>query len=83
MIVVFCLIIWFVCILQDMVNVLWKEFIEKENVLEEMKKVFMIVKFYVYRLQVFLNKISNDGLVLIINFEDFKMENERLQSEFD
>lgn len=37
----------------------------------------------VQRLQVSLNKISNDGPVSIINFEDLKMENERLQSELD
>ena len=43
----------------------------------------MTAKFYVYRLQVSLNKISNDGPVSIINFEDLKMENERLQSELD
>ncbi|XP_015772738.1 PREDICTED: centrosomal protein of 85 kDa-like [Acropora digitifera] len=37
----------------------------------------------VQRLQVSLNKISDDGPVSLINFEDLKMENERLQSELD
>lgn len=35
------------------------------------------------RLQVSLDKINNDGPVSLINFEDLKMENERLQSELD
>jgi len=37
----------------------------------------------VQRLQVSLNKISDDGPVSLINFEDLKMENERLQCELD
>ena len=39
--------------------------------------------FSVYRLQVSLDKISNEGPVSLINFEDLKMENERLQGELD
>lgn len=38
---------------------------------------------FVFRLQVSLDKISNDGPVSLISFEDLKMENERLQVELD
>ena len=38
---------------------------------------------FVFRLQVSLDKISNDGPVSLITFEDLKMENERLQVELD
>ena len=41
------------------------------------------MEFSVYRLQVSLDKISNEGPVSLINFEDLKMENERLQGELD
>ncbi|XP_020626663.1 centrosomal protein of 85 kDa-like [Orbicella faveolata] len=37
----------------------------------------------VQRLQVSLDKITNDGPVSLISFEDLKMENERLQGELD
>lgn len=45
----------------------------------------LLVLFYFssHRLQVSLDKISNDGPVSLINFEDLKMENERLQGELD
>ena len=38
---------------------------------------------FIFRLQVSLDKISNDGPVSLISFEDLKMENERLQVELD
>ena len=45
----------------------------------------LLVSFYFssHRLQVSLDKISNDGPVSLINYEDLKMENERLQGELD
>ena len=39
----------------------------------------LIIVDCVYRLQVSLDKISNDGPVSLINFEDLKMENEQLR----
>lgn len=37
----------------------------------------------VFRLQVSLDKITTDGPVSLISFEDLKMEKERLQGELD
>lgn len=41
------------------------------------------LNFSSHRLQVSLDKISHDGPVSLINYEDLKMENERLQGELD
>jgi len=38
---------------------------------------------FIFRLQVSLDKITNDGPVSLISFEDLKMEKERLQGELD
>lgn len=43
----------------------------------------IILFFSSHRLQVSLDKISHDGPVSLINYEDLKMENERLQGELD
>lgn len=45
----------------------------------------LLILFYFssHRLQVSLDKINNDGPVSLINYEDLKMENERLQGELD
>ncbi|KAK2570958.1 Centrosomal protein of 85 kDa [Acropora cervicornis] len=60
-----------------------KAFGNKDDEAKKLEIENTALKENVQRLQVSLNKISDDGPVSLINFEDLKMENERLQCELD
>ncbi|XP_078375266.1 centrosomal protein of 85 kDa-like [Oculina patagonica] len=60
-----------------------KAFGNKDDEAKKLTAENSSLKENVQRLQVSLDKISNDGPVSLISFEDLKMKNERLQGELD
>ncbi|KAJ7385731.1 regulation of mitotic centrosome separation [Desmophyllum pertusum] len=60
-----------------------KAFGNKDDEAKKLTVENSTLKENVQRLQVSLDKISNDGPVSLISFEDLKMENERLLGELD